>query len=208
MSEIHAEIFVIVVAFLKIKDYSEGSYDQNMTLSTIFSLLLIPWQPNLVWWYIIRSQSVQWKKLDFSLHSGSRSHWKVKMLMFVQVISSKPPNILFPNLVLWCIIMQEFMWSKYYNVYCIFWTADPFATKLGLIVHYHKPECFMEKLECCVQGKSHSKISRCQWTFVQMIPSEMLVCCLQVEGHSEGSFNQIWLFLPYLLNCWSFGDQI
>ena len=130
---------------------------------------MIPWQPNLVWWYIIRSQSVQWKKLDFSLHSGSRSHWKVKMLMFVQVISSKPPNILFPNLVLWCIIMQEFMWSKYYNVYCIFWTADPFATKLGLIVHYHKPECFVERLDCCVQGKGRSKISKCQWMFVQMI---------------------------------------
>ena len=72
----------------------------------------------------------------------------------------KPPNILFPNLVLWCIIMslsvmqkdwfaifkvkftatvQELIWSKYDNFYCIFWTADPFATKLGIIVHYHKP---------------------------------------------------------------------
>ena len=26
-----------------------------------------------------------------------------------------------------------------------------------------------------------------------------LVCCLQVQGHSEGSYNHIWLFLPYLL---------
>ena len=29
--------------------------------------------------------------------------------------------------------------------------------KRGLIVHYHKPECFMEKLDCCVQGQGHSK---------------------------------------------------
>ena len=36
--------------------------------------------------------------------------------------------------------------SKYDNFYCIFLTTDSFATKLGLIVHYHKPECFMEKL--------------------------------------------------------------
>ena len=132
------------------------------------------------------------KKNGF-LHSGSRSQWKVKMLMFVQMISSKPPNILFPNLVLWCIIMsqchakrlnvpfsrsrsrQELMWSKYYNVYCIFWTADPFATKLGLIIHYHKPECFMEKLECCVHGQSHRKMSKC-----------------------------VWLFRWYFLNCWTF----
>ena len=36
------------------------------------------------------------------------------------------------------------------------------ATKLGLIVHYHKPECLMEKLDCCVQGQGHSKVSKCQ----------------------------------------------
>ena len=47
-----------------------------------------------------------------------------------------------------------------------------FATKLGLIVHYHKPECFMEKLDCCVHGQGHRKISKCQWMFVQMIFSE------------------------------------
>ena len=28
--------------------HSDGSYDQNMTLSAIFSELLIPWQPILV----------------------------------------------------------------------------------------------------------------------------------------------------------------
>ena len=222
---------------------------------------------------------------------------------------------------------------KYDNVYYIFWTADPFASKLGLIVHSHKPECFMEKLDHCVQGQGHSKISECQWMLVQMIffwitepfttklgmvmhhyepdflsksgfvvfkvkvtvkdniikmwlfnmLSELLillqvnlvwwhiiircnvlwkdliavvwsrsrsqkrfripvnvhlndissaaepsvtklgmvmqhngpkyharrfVSCLQVQGHSEGSFDQIWLFLPYLLNVWSFCNQI
>ena len=107
--------------------------------------------------------------------------------MFVQMISSKPPNILFPNMLLWCIIvsqcvmqkywllfsrlrsLQELIWSKYDNFYCIFWTADPFATKLALVVHYHKSEYFMEKLDCCVQGQGHSKISNCQWMFVQMM---------------------------------------
>ena len=100
---------------------------------------------------------------------------------------------------------------------CMFWTADPFATKLGLIVHYHKPECFMEKLDCCVQGQGHSKISKCQWMFVQMMSSEMLnlltpslvlwciimsqivsqkrlVCCLQGQDHGEGSYNQKMTF--------------
>ena len=68
--------------------------------------------------------------------------------------------------------LQELIWSKYDTFYCIFWTADPFATKLGLIVHYHKPECFMEKLSCCFDGQGHCKISKYQWMFVQMIFSE------------------------------------
>ena len=114
-----------------------------------------------------------WKKKGL-LHLESRLQRRVKMLIFVQMISSKLPSIFFPNLVLWCIIMQELIWSKYDNFYCIFWIADAFTTKLGLIVHYHKPECFMEKLDCCVQGQGHSKISKCQclsryllehWTF-------------------------------------------
>ena len=32
----------------------------------------------------------------------------------------------------------------------------------------------MGKLDCCVQGQGHSKISKCPWMFVQMISAEML----------------------------------
>ena len=56
---------------------------------------------------------------------------------------------------------QGLVWSKYDSFYCIFRIADPFATKLGLMVHYHKPECLMKKLDCCVQGQGHSKIAKC-----------------------------------------------
>ena len=53
--------------------------------------------------------------------------------------------------------------------------AEPSVSKLGLVMHYRGPECHARRL----------------------------VCCLEVQGHSEGSYNQIWLFLPYLLllNC-------
>ena len=141
-------------------------------------------------------------KLDCYVQGPDHSKiWKCHW-MFVQIIFSESLNLLLPNLVLWCIIMQELIRAKYDNVYCIFWTADSVATKLGLIVHYHKAECFMEKLDCCVQDQGHSKISKCQWMFVQMISSEMLnlllvmhhyepdwlwerlVCCLQGQGHS------------------------
>ena len=46
------------------------------------------------------------------LQSGSRSQWKVKMLMFAKMIFSKPPNILLPNLVFWCIIMSGSVMQK------------------------------------------------------------------------------------------------
>ena len=58
--------------------------------------------------------------------------------------------------------------------------AELSVTKLGMVMQHHGPKCHARRL----------------------------VCCLQVQGHSEGSFYQIWLFLPYLLNCWYFCNQI
>ena len=59
----------------------------------------------------IKKLRVSRRKTNGLLH-WSRSQWRVKMLIFVQVISSKPPNILFPNLVLWCIIMSQSVMKK------------------------------------------------------------------------------------------------
>ena len=97
------------------------------------------------------------------LPSRSRSQRRVKMSMFIQMIFSKPPNILPPNSVLWCIIMnwsimqktclqfsrsrsqQGLISSKYYSDYYIFWTADSLATKLGPMIGNHRPERLVEK---------------------------------------------------------------
>ena len=115
--------------------YSKSSYDQNMTLSAIFSELLIPWQPNLVWWYIIRSQNVLWK--TGLLHSGSRSQRRVKMLMIVQMLSSKPPNILFPKLVLWCIILnRSVMQNIFYFIFKVNVTARALMITLWQFLLY------------------------------------------------------------------------
>ena len=158
--------------------HSKGSYDQNMTVSTISSELLTSWQPNLVP-KIHHYEPECFLEKKGLLHSRSRSLWLVKMSMFVQMISSKCLNVLLLNLVLWCIIMsqsacrkigllfsrlrsqQGLIWSKYDSFYYIVWTADSFATKLGLIVHYYTPECHIEKLDFCVQGQGHSKMSKC-----------------------------------------------
>ena len=91
------------------------------------------------------------------------------------MISSEPQNILLPIFLWWCSIMsqchagkklllfsrsrsqQGLIWSKYDSFYYICFTADPFSSKLGFMVYYHKPECLMEKWDCCVQGQGHSK---------------------------------------------------
>ena len=104
--ECRVEIFVVVVAIFKVK-VTVGVHIIKIWLFLLYFLNC--WF--LVWWYMIISQSVLWKKVRL-LHSGSRSQRRVKILMFVQMISSKPPSILFPNLVLWCIIVQELTMIK------------------------------------------------------------------------------------------------
>ena len=66
--------------------YSEDVYDQNLTLSTISSELLISWQPN---------------------SKNSKGYW-----MFVHVIPSELLNLLQPNLVWWCIIVSQIVFQK------------------------------------------------------------------------------------------------
>ena len=41
-------------------------------------------------------------------------------------------------------------------------TADPLATKLGLMVHHHKVDCEKIGLLCCGQGQGHIKGSEFQ----------------------------------------------
>ena len=169
----------------------------------------------MVWWYIAISWNVAWE--NWIAVFRSRSWWKFKLPMNVclaDVFWTSEPFVAKIGIVmhhheLECRAkrMVGYFQCKGYSkgsfdqnmtvstIY-IFWTGDSFATKLGLIVHYHKPDSFMEKLDCCVQGKGHSKILKCQWMFVRIIFSQSLhhyepdclstrlVCCLQGPGHS------------------------
>ena len=169
--ECHAEEKTII-CYLEGRGQSKDSCDQNMTLSTISSELFIPWQPNLVWWYIIINQSVFWKKKWITA-------FNVMVTVKGQNVSVCPDDIFFtaehfvtklgsvmyhhePECMQkdWFAIfkVKVIAYNQNYDSFCyICWTADPFATKLDLMVHCHKSECFMEKWECCVQGQGHSK---------------------------------------------------
>ena len=84
------------------------AYIIKIWLSTISSKLLVRLQPNLVLYYSIISCSVLWKKeMDYWLQGQGHSEGSVCQWMFV-LISSEPQNILLPNMVWWCSIMN---WS-------------------------------------------------------------------------------------------------
>ena len=46
------------------------------------------------------------------------------------------------------------------------------VTKLGLMVHHHKPRCSVKKVDCCIQYQGHSDGSKCQHLFALTISSE------------------------------------
>ena len=35
-------------------------------------------------------------------------------------------------------------------------TAQPFATKLGMVMHHHGQECHVKRLICYIKGQGHS----------------------------------------------------
>ena len=93
-----------------------------------------------------------------------------------------------------------------------------FATKFNWMVRYHKPECgeigllcsksrsqqnFKMLMNVCRDDiSSTAEPSVTKLGLVHHGPeyhARRLVCCLQVQGHSEGLYNQIWLFLQYQL---------
>ena len=162
--------FAVFMVKVTIKDHII-----KVSLSYISSEVLILWQLSLVRWRIIIKSGLSCeKKLDYCVqdqgHSeGSRfsclSRWYLlnQQAFCFQTwyydasswvgVSCKKINLLLSR----SRSLRELIWSKFDNFYCIFWTAGPFATKLDLMVHCHKSECFMEKWECCVQGQGHSK---------------------------------------------------
>ena len=85
------------------------------------------------------------------------------------------------------VALQELILSKYDNFYCIFWTADPFATKLSLIVHYLNAECLMEKLIVVFKVKVTAKFQN-------------VIECLSTWYFL--SFLSHWTFLPPNLVWW------
>ena len=145
--------------------------------------------PNLVWWCIILSQIVFQKDWVCCLQVQGHS----------EGLSSELLILLHLNLVWWHIIISwiflwkdwiSLLWSRSrsqerFKILVIFHTdnisltAEPSATRLDMVMHHQGPECHARRLVCCLQFK------------------------VTVRAHVNK-----YDFLPYLLNWWSFCNQI
>ena len=143
------------VCYLQGQGHRKGSCDQKATLSAISSELLILWQPDWVWWCIILSQRLV-EKLDYCIQGqgcSERSNCPCLPRWYLLNRQIFCCQIWYCNASFWVGVsdiligllfsrsrsQQGLIWSKYDSLHYIFWTADPFATKLCLMVHYHKP---------------------------------------------------------------------
>ena len=77
---------------------------------------------------------------------------------------------------------------KYDYFYYMFWTGDFFlgGDQLSLTVHVHKLKCLVKRLLCCIQGQGHSEGSELQWTYADWsVKLSMVMHHHQPEYHSE-----------------------
>ena len=170
-----------LVHYLLCQGHSKHLYRQNMAClcwqnMAIFTISL-HFRSVCNQTYLVQHHKLEcpMEKTDYcSQGQGHREDSKCQWV-FVQIISSELQNILSPNLVWWCSTMSQSVMPK--TLLAIFkvkvtarlhmtkvwlyllylqncWFS---ATKLGLIIHHHKPECLMKKLNYCIQGQGHNK---------------------------------------------------
>ena len=117
----------------------------------------------------------------------------------------------------WIVVFKVKVTAKvkhfnYVSLDDILWIAEPFVTKPSMEIHHYKPECCVQKMGCYLQGQGHSN-----WVWVHTMKSwlfllyvlncwlfgnqlsltvhvrnleylvKRMLCCIQGQGHSEGS---------------------
>ena len=155
-----------------------------MTVSRISSEWLILLQPEVVFWYIIISQSVLWENW---------MAFKVKVVAKVQSFNFCPDDIFWTaepcvtklGTVMhhrgqerhvkdgFAVFMVKFTMRahtiKYVSFYHIYWTSHSFATRFNWLVHHDTLKCLVQKLDCCGQSQGHSEVSKLHWIIVSSI---------------------------------------
>ena len=175
-----------LVGCVQCQAHNEGLYNQNMTISVLSSKLLVSLQPNLVLSGITAFKVKVIAKVQnvnecltglYFLNHIHRTFcyqiWygdacSITHKNFCQSVMQKFLLLLLLWLPSRWRSQLELIWSKYDSFYYIFWTVDPLATKLGLMIPLHKPECPVKKV-----GLVHSG-SRSQQRVKMLMFSKMI----------------------------------
>ena len=138
--------------YLHGQGHSKGSYDLDMTLLCYLNCWFLG---NQTWSDDPSSEArVSYeKKMDYSIHvKVTAKDYKIKKWL-----------ITFELLILWIALLlsrsksqERFKIPVDVHLDNISSTAEPFVTKLGMVMHHHGPECHTGRLVCCLQVQSHS----------------------------------------------------
>ena len=145
-----------------------------------------------------------WARLSFKkiglLSSRSRSLLRITWLKkWLFNILYELLILLQVNLVWWHIIIRWIvLWKDWI---ALLWSRSRSQKRLRILVNVHLNDI------SSVAEPSVTQLGMVMQRNGPKYNATRLVSCLQVQHHSEGSFDQIWLFPPYLLNCWSFCKQ-
>ena len=151
--------------YLQGQGHSEDSFDQNMTFFFMFwTVDSLATKPGLM----IHHQKPECPvKKNGLLHLVPRSQQRVRMLMFVQKISFKPPNFFFLLIsVLWCcpdVIICGWLGSKH---------------QLSIVMHRYESGCHAKRLNHYFQGQGHCKNSYDQIMTIAAVSFELLILLL------------------------------
>ena len=150
------------------------------------------------------------------LHLRSRSQWRFRMSGNVCPNIFRITEHFVTKFDEWCSVMSQsvmqkerflllllssrsrsqwgLIWSKYDSSYYIFWTVDSLATRLGLMIHHHKPECPVKKkkMDCCFQGRNVNVLSRWYLLTHQTFCFHTWYCdaYFQGQGYCKNSYDQ------------------
>ena len=104
------------------------------------------------------------------------------------------------NLVWWYIILWwVVLWKDWI---ALLWSRSRSQKRFRIPVNVH-----LDDISSAAE-RSVTKLVMMMQHLGPKCPARRLVCCLQVQGHSGGSYNEVWVFLPHLLDCWSFYSHI
>ena len=133
-----------LVCYFQGQGHSKGSYDKNMTVSTISSELLI----------LLLTLIVHYHKLECLM---KKLNWCIQGEGHSKISKCQRMLIVCPDGIFW--IVEPFTTNLLRPNFGWLGSKHQLTTKLSMVMHHHEPDCVLETLGHCLQGQGHSERS-------------------------------------------------